>query len=319
MCTVSRQQLHGRWDGTRRMTIARVLVTGASGLIGSHTVGILFKSGYKIVALYRKQEREMQIPWGFVLGNLLDDSILSKLAAVEFDIAVHCAAVLPDQFHGDEAERAAQANSLMDERITDLCASRECRLVYISSTSVYGPCSGSSLMEESDVSPIGPYAVAKVESERKILKELSGSSAILRVSAPYGSGQRAKTVLRLFIKRALANLDLMYHGTGERQQDFTAACDVSDAILRIVSKDNVCGIFNIAGGHPISMRDLAHLVVRSVAGTKSRVVPSGQPDPQEHYRPAFDISKARRVLGWYPCTTLEQGIYNWAEHLRKHE
>jgi nucleoside-diphosphate-sugar epimerase len=293
-----------------------ILATGASGLIGSYAVKALHKEGYFVTALYRKPEAEY--PWRAIQGDLLDNDTIMVLRSIDFDSVVHCAAMLPGQFHGENADHVSQLNLQIDERIVNLCQRKNCQLVYMSGTSVYGYGNGSHLTEEADLSPIGPYAEAKAKSERRILDELSNHSIILRVSAPYGPGQRTRTVLRVFIERALADLDLMYHGSGKRQQDFTAAHDVADAIVCAVSKMDVNGIFNISNGNPISMRDLAELVVR-VLSSKSRIVPSGRPDSQEDYRALFDISKASRILRWHPTVSLEKGICQWAEYLRKNK
>jgi len=247
----------------------------------------------------------------------MSNGIVDMLDQFTFDAIVHCAAILPVSQSGMEAEHAAMANLAMDKRVLDLCLQKRCRLIYISSSSVYGRGTGSIITEEAPLSPIGPYSSAKVASEQTILNELPTMSVILRLNAPYGPGQRRRTVLRLFIERALLDLDLMYHGTGKREQDFTASEDIGNAIACAVAVRNAKGIFNIAGGHPISMRRLAELVVRTVKGSKSRVLPSGKTDPQEGYTAIFDISKARRILGWQPEVSLEQGIRQWAEYLRQ--
>ncbi len=295
----------------------QVLVTGAGGLIGSHAVGILHENGYPVVALYRKlSDQDTVSPWRSLQGDLLDSNFVHTLDHIEFDLVVHCAAVLPDQFYGTRAEQAARANLFIDEQVVNLCLEKGSRLVYLSGTSVYGIGSGSPLTENARTSPIGPYVEAKVQSERRMLNELAQSSTILRVSSAYGPGQRARTVLRLFIERSLAGLDLMYHGSGKREQDFIAAYDVARAILCVVSNGRASGVFNIAGGNPIFMRDLAELVARTISGTKSKVMASGQPDPQENYKAAFDISRARQTLGWHPTISLREGIVKWAEYLK---
>jgi UDP-glucuronate decarboxylase len=299
------------------VTYVKALVTGGDGLIGSHTARLMWDRGYPVTVLYRElDERSAPFPWDVIQGDLVHESTLKKLGAVEFDVVVHCAAVLPEQFYGPDAEHTAQTNLLIDERVIGLCRTKESCLVYMSSSSVYGLCKGSLLTEQTDLSPIGPYAEAKAQSEARVLDELPRDSTILRISAPYGPGQRNRTVLRVFIERALANLDLTYHGSGNRQQDFTAAVDVADAVFCVISSQNSNGIFNIAGGAPISMHNLAELVVKAIPGTKSKVVPSGQRDPQEEYRAAFDTSKARKQLGWYPTVSLEDGIRHWAQYLR---
>lgn len=298
--------------------IPTVMVTGAGGLVGSHAVRAIYEKHYRVIALHRKLgQGDPNVPWHVLQVDLLDRNTPRRLRSVQLDLIVHCAAVLPTQFWGEEAERAAQANLVLDERIVSLCLNRGCPLVYASSASVYGAGNGSIATEQADLSPMGPYAAAKVESERNMLTELPGKAIILRISSPYGPGQRRRTVLRLFIERALANLDLVYHGTGKREQDFVSASDVGNAILCAVTHMNAAGIFNIASGNTISMRDLAELIVRTIPGTRSKVTPSGQPDPQENYRAAFSIAKARAILGWSPSVSLENGIRIWAQHIRE--
>lgn len=297
------------------MSDLKIIVTGAGGLIGSHAVKVLCEKEYRVIALHRRLDQP-RISHDVVQGDLLSDSVLHTLSPITFDLIVHCAAVLPSRSCGD-ADQAAKSNLAMDERILRVCMDRGCHLVYLSGTSVYGGRIERALDEESEVSPVGPYLKAKVQSEKRILDEIPEASTILRVSAPYGPGQRSRTVLRVFIERALAGLDLIYHGTGKRQQDFIAACDVGNAVLCAVRNTQAHGIFNIAGGKPISMHDLADVVLRTISGARGRAVPSGLPDPQENEAATFDISKARRKLGWSPTVTLEEGIRLWAEYLRK--
>ncbi|MFQ5786505.1 MAG: NAD-dependent epimerase/dehydratase family protein [Thermodesulfobacteriota bacterium] len=292
----------------------RLLVTGASGFIGQYVVEALHKEGYHIAALYRKIPCE-NLDWECVEGDLLEPTILDLLGKMRLDFIVHCASVVPKQFEGKEAERAAGFNRLMDDQVLDLCKRQAIRLIYLSSTSIYGLTPRSVCSEEAPTAPIGPYAAAKFYTEKRIYEELDLEAASLRVSAPYGPGQRNKTVLRLFIERALVGANLTYHGSGNRTQDFTYIKDVADAIVCAVGA-RVKGIYNIAGGYPISMCKLAKLVVTCVSGCTSQVVPSTQSDPQEDYRARFDICKAKRILGWQPRTRLEEGITEWIFALR---
>lgn len=277
----------------------------------------LHENGHRVIALYRKlNERASRIPWDAIQGDLLESATLRKLSSIDFDLVVHCAATIPSKFFGTEAQQAANTNLLMDGNVVRLCAEKGRHLVYVSGTSVYGPGTGSAITEEAIVSPIGPYVAAKAESERHILGQLPEQSTILRVSSPYGPGQRSMNVIRRFIEQALAGVDLVYLGTGNRQQDCISANDVGNAILSVVGNADAVGIFNIASGTPVSMRALAELVVRTITGTRSRVLASQQPDPQDDYRPRFDIGKALKVLRWRPQVRLDDGIRTYAEYLK---
>lgn len=296
----------------------KVIVTGADGFIGSYALNALYEEGYSVTAVHKKLgSHDKNSQWDIMEVNLLKDNADEHLAAINPAVIVHCAAILPKQFQGEEVEQITKANLAIDLRIINFCFNKVCRLIYISGTSVYGMGNNSILSEESKVNPIGPYVAGKFESEMLILDKLNYNPVILRISAPYGPRQRSKTVLRVFIEQAIANLDLMYYGTGDREQDFTSIYDVAKAIVCAVSNKNIHGIFNIASGKPISMRNLAELVIRTIPGTKSKVIAPGQPDPQENYRARFDISKAKKILGWQPTVSLEEGIRHWAEKLKE--
>ncbi len=294
----------------------KILVAGAGGLIGSYVVRALHYANHKVTGLYRKApDHKKNYPWTFTEADLTEDKSRLILERAVPEAIVHCAAVLPKQFEGEEAEQVAEINQRIDDQVIRFCTDRGCDLIYTSSTSIYG-LTGFPWNEMSEVCPIGPYAAAKFKTEQRI-SALKNRSVILRISSPYAPEQRLRTVLRIFIERAIANLDLYYHGTGERQQDFTAAEDVVQAILCAISYSDINGIFNISNGNPISMRDLAEFVLRCVPGTKNRVLPSGQPDPQENYRAFFDISKAKNMLKWEPSISLEYGIKRWVRYLEK--
>ncbi len=294
----------------------KVLVTGSGGLIGSYAVRTLHQARYEVIALYRKPPvRKEGNPWHMIYTDLLNEESEFVLKTIDADVVVHCAAVLPKQFKGEEAIQVADVNRQIDERIIKFCQDKGSTLIYSSSSSVYGS-EGFPWNENSSVTPWGPYAIGKFETEQKI-KKLKNRFVILRINAPYAPEQRSRTVLKIFIERAMDNRNLYYYGNGKRQQDFTAVNDVAQAIACAVSHGTAKGIFNIAGGKPVSMKTLANLVIQCVPKTASKVLPAGQPDPQEEYRAIFDISKAGNILGWAPSASLEQGIQNWIKFLEK--
>lgn len=291
----------------------KVLVTGAGGLIGRYAVQALHDAGHQVIGWYRTPP-DPQPPWQVAAGDLLDPASATLLTAIRPDAIVHCAAHLPQQFEGAVAVVSAQVNAQLDEAVIQPCrADPQCALVYLSTTSLYA--AGSGPRRETDpLSAQGPYQAGKIATEARLAK-LSNRTVILRINAPYAPDQRARTVLRIFIERACQGEPLLYYGEGRRSQDFTAAADVAEAICLSVSKPDAAGIFNIATGQPISMRELAELVVASVPGTSSTVRSAGQDDAQESYRAGFDIGKAERQLGWQPRTSLSHGIRQWVQYL----
>jgi len=96
-------------------------------------------------------------------------------------------------------------------------------------------------------------------------------------------------------------------GTGSRTQDFVYVDDVVQAMWEAYQQ-RACGIYNIASGQPVSMRELAKIVCDLVPDTKSKIIFSEKPDPQESYRGVFSIEKAKSDFGYLPKTNLRDGL-----------
>jgi nucleoside-diphosphate-sugar epimerase len=289
-----------------------VLVTGASGLIGGHAAWALRAEGFNVTEVCRKRTADGD---GLLEADLTEPSAEEIMVAARPEVIVHCAAAIPADFFSEDAERASRINRRMDDLVLRASSKLGARLIFCSSTSVYG-FTGSPWNEDSTLSPQGAYATAKVETENKIAK--SGlSHVILRLSSPYGPGQRGRTVLLLFIERAMQNLDLLYYGTGARQQDFIAAADVAAAVTHAVRRSAVSGIFNIASGSSISMKELGELILKCVSNSRSQLRSAERDDPQENYRAAFNVTKTRKLLGWAAAIPLDKGISEWVAALRR--
>lgn len=294
----------------------KILVTGAGGLIGTYVARAIDKADERALLVYKRpppveSARSSQI----VIMDLLSPECSKQLASLRPDAIVHCAAVIPKAFHGrEEASETARMNRVMDDHIIELTKTIGCPLVYLSTTSIYGT-EGAPWSENSKCLPLGSYSHAKEETERKLFS-LKSRTVILRISAPYGPEQRSRTVLKIFIENAMHNVDLTYHGSGQRRQDFTSAQDIAEAVLHTIQLEKASGIFNIAGGRPISMLELGRLVLDTVPWTKSRLRPSGQDDLQEGYRAEFDIRKAASFLDWKPRVSLSDGIRRWIDSVK---
>jgi len=298
-----------------------ILVTGASGFMGSNVCRRLSSAGHHVIGISRSGAwscpRESQIghPLGSAEIDLRDPFSLAKSVTNRPDVVIHLAAVLPKTFTGSDATDSGKANLRIDENV--LLASREfeAAVVYASSTSVYGFGTGEIKTESSPPYPSGPYAAGKLASERigkEILQNAGLPFAVLRISAPYGSDQCAETVMKSFVERALKGLPLLYHGTGSRRQDFIHITDVTEALAKaaLLKKS---GTYNICYGESVSMKELASLVTRCVPGCASSISPSGQEDPQEGVTAAYSIESAKTALEWQPRVSLKYGIGAWVQ------
>jgi UDP-glucose 4-epimerase len=290
----------------------KILVTGASGLVGRHILTRLSseKNISVIGQLHRKKLHEVlasKISCAYL--NLDENGVEDSLLNIAPNIIIHSAAKIPSIISSDY--EVAEVNKKIDFAVFNAANKINARVIYISGINLYegNLCPWS---EGIIVSPLSAYAKQKYESELLFSKLIIPATS-LRLSSPYGGTQDAgRNVLYKFIHAALNGDVLKIFGTGERRQDFIYASDIADAVWAIVSEElsgkKLSGIFNIASGSSVSMKNLAELIV-DIAG-RGVVVSSGEIDPQECHNPQIDIHKIWESVGWRPSTSLASGIRN---------
>lgn len=282
--------------------MTHILVTGAAGLLGGAVCRRLQALDVPFTAVWHENEP----PFAHRLrADLRVPGALDGLGAI--DAVIHAAAALPASF--DESADVAAINRAVDGAVLTAAEQRGARVVYASGTSLYAPTDGAALAETAPLAPRGPYLEQKAESE-ELGRAWSARTGLaftsLRVSAPYGADQRARTVIRLFAERALAGGPLEYLGSGSREQDFTWADDAADAFVRAI--DGPPGVFNVASGRSVTMRELAALVAEAAGLELSQVRANPRSDPNEGVLARYDVTAAHHALGWSARTTLRDGI-----------
>lgn len=294
-------------------TPRRVLVTGGVGLLGGAIAQRMAAAGMDVMATCRGPSAVFTgVEW--LRADLTRRDALVHVEG--FDAVVHSAALLPHSHASSDAE--AEANRRIDEVVFAAARRWGAGIVFISSVAVYGgtPPPPDGVSEDDPVQPIGAYAAEKVWAEERG-RELAAAEGLaftsLRVSAPYGPGQRSMTVLRRFVERAARGETLEYWGSGARQQDFVHADDVASACELSLSRDG--GTYNVANGKAVTMRELAQTVAQAAELPASHVMPAGIPDPGEDRPVAYSIALARNSLDWQPRIGLRQGVAAWLKHL----
>lgn len=290
-----------------------VLITGATGFLGRHLVQ--FISERPGLAVWGISKGGGQV--GKVRVEPVDLGSFEEVSAwregkPRFDTVFHLAAVVPKSFDSIQAEESFLTNVAMTKNALSLAICDETAFIYASGTSVYGVNRSIPMTEEMIPRPDNLYSLAKYVGEG--LSEVAHiqhgiETTALRISAPYGPHQRIRTVINTFLRAALQSRELTLYGTGERVQDFTYISDIMQAFW-LAYENRACGIYNIASGWPVTMRELAETVLSVVLDSKSQIVFLDRPDPQESYRGVFDIGKAQRELGYAPQTTLFEGLRN---------
>lgn len=293
----------------------KVVVTGASGLIGNALCNLLNKNKLPFIALYRNNKVEDN-EWHREYCKLEDPDIINLDFWQKTSCIIHCAAAIPSDSISDES--CYEINKQIDKNIYKAILNNSVpMMIFISSSSVYA-FSDEEINEVSEISPQSIYSKGKLESESMFKSLPNCKTVFLRINAPYHFKQKSRTVLKIFIENAINNRPLIYHGNGLRAQDFTAVEDIVKAIYQIFSQGIKTSneIYNISYGKPISMLALAQMIISLVPDTKSKIESSGMMDIQEGCRSIFCIKKIYRDYNWRPEVSLEQGIKNWISSIK---
>lgn len=282
----------------------KIVVTGSSGLVGSQICKTL-SSYFDVLGVSRNISGMNSVSSESL--DLTEESFLDFLKLVEPGVIVHCAAKIPS-INTEDDQNLYDYNNKIDSNILTFALRSQTKVIYMSSTSVYGSVNNELDVDEQYCDSISDsfYSRQKSLAERKIAENLT-NYVILRLNAPYGT-LRHDNVMKVFIKSALQDKSIYLYGTGRRMQDFTHVVDIADLVKNIIDNDSwKNATFNISSGHPISMRDLASTIVK-LSNSMSEIVMSKSPDVQENFMASFSTLKARQNLKWRPKISLETGI-----------
>ncbi len=311
--------------------MARVLVTGGAGFIGSHLVDAHLADGDEVVVLDnlstgRTQNiaHHMADPRVcFVEGDVEDAAVLRE-AARDVDLIYHLAAAVGVFEILRRPLRAIRTNLSATDAVLELAAERGTRVVFTSTSEVYGKNDGSAL-RESDDSIYGAtqvtrwlYAVSKSLDEFLALAQYHENGVpvtivrLFNTTGPRQSGAYGM-VLPRFVAQALANEPITVYGTGEQLRCFTNVHDVVRALRALSTCDKSIGrVVNIGQTREVSIAELAHAVKR-ITGSRSQIqfVPYTQAygsgfEDMRRRRP--DVSLLRSLVGFVPDTSLERTI-----------
>lgn len=291
---------------------SKILITGAGGLIGNAVCNSLQKEQQSFIGLYKSKPANNAL-CQTAFADIEKDDLQKILGSESISAIIHCAAAIPNEQYS--ISDCYNINTTIDKKIAEYATKNSIeKLIFISTTNMYGV-SNEVIDENTKLNIDNLYSQAKLNSEQLFFKLINIKAVVsLRVNAPYYYSQKANTVLKIFINKIVKGKDVLYHGTGVRQQDFTHVKDIADAVMCSLKSDKT-GIYNIASGNSISMKNLAELILSKVPGSKSRIFPSGMPDAQENHKALFNIRKAKKDLRWQPKIKLGEGIEEWVKYL----
>ena len=308
--------------------MAKALITGGAGFIGSHIAELLLENGYEVVIvdnLSNGSMRNVDNRSKFYNADILGDAIDTIFSAEKPEFVFHLAAQISVSKSLREPMFDANNNILGSINIMEACVKHGVKKLIFSSTggALYGDPKNSPCDEKTEILPLCPYGVAKycIEQYLSYYHRVHGLNYVaLRYSNVYGPRQDPfgeAGVIAIFARKLLKKEDPIINGDGAQTRDFVYVGDVAKANLLAAEKD-VSGIsINIATAKEISITEIFEKLEKSI---KSGIKPKHSPGIKGEVRKiSLDYSLAKRLLSWKPEIDIDEGIKRTVEFFRKEE
>ena len=294
----------------------KVVVTGGAGFIGSHLIERLVEKGYAVTVLddlssgkIENIKSHIDNTVEFVEGSVTDLALLQRhFRGVRY---VFYLAAIPGVSQS-VVDPLASHEVILGGLLNTLIAARDNKVekvIYASSSSVYGDTPTLPKVESMIPNPLSPYAAMKLAAEhycRAFYSVYGLKTVSLRYFNVYGPKQGIKyaAVIPMFITAVKDGKPTIIEGDGEQTRDFTYVKDVVEATVLSAENDAI-GEYNIARGERVTINELAKLIMR-LAGKDVEII-HGAPRPGDVRHSLADISRAK-TFGYNPEYSLEDGL-----------
>jgi nucleoside-diphosphate-sugar epimerase len=306
----------------------RALVTGAAGFIGSHLTGALIDRGAEVIGLdcftdyYPRAVKETNLNvnrsrkgFRFVEDSIQDANLPALLDGVSHVFHLAAQAGVRKSW-GSDFRIYTDNNVDATQQLLEACSGRPIhRVVYASSSSLYGDNVSIPMREDSLPQPVSPYGVTKLAAEQLCYLYFVNHNvptASVRYFTVYGPRQRPDMAFHRFFRAAINGDPIVLYGDGEQTRDFTY---VSDAVAATLAAGDV-GVpgraYNVGGGSCVTVNQVLEIVQRLVGRPLQIRREAAQKGDMRNTH--ADTTLARADLGFAPAVTLEQGLeseYRW--------
>ena len=291
------------------------VVTGGAGFIGSHIAKHLVSTGHSVTIFDdlsngKKDNLDSIIDKiEFVNGDIRNFELL-KNTLKNTDGVFHEAALASVQESFSKQQEYHDVNVNGTENVLKLGKEFGFKIVYASSSSIYGNPSKIPIQEDDPKNPINPYAQTKLDDENLAVKYAQMGVRVigLRYFNVFGErqSQTYAGVIKKFVKKVRNNEPPIINGDGQQTRDFVYIGDVVQANILAMKSNVDHGFFNIGTGSTITVLELANLVIDSFGLSLKPV--HGPELPGDVKITKADISRAKKLLNWEPKTRIEEWL-----------
>ena len=306
-----------------------ILVTGGAGFIGSHLCDSLLRDGHTVFCLddfnnyYSPDQKISNIfnaqkrpSFKLIRGDIRNKKLVKRIFDEnKLDKVVHLAARAGVRPSFENPELYEDVNVNGTKNLLDAALKNNVKqFIFASSSSVYGTNEKIPFSEEDEIqNMISPYAKTKRKGEL-LCKEYSSKGlkiTVLRFFTVFGPRNRPDMAVFKFSDSVYNDGEIILFGDGSMKRDFTFVSDIVNGIKKSLEKEFEFEIINLGNNKPITVKELIELIEKTIgkkALTKSTAIPNG--DVPITYA---DISQAKKLLGWEPETSVEEGLKQFSE------
>lgn len=292
----------------------RFVITGVAGFLGSHIGEALLEADHDVVGIdcfgdyYDPRLKEQNAaPFEVMRGDLAEGSIAPLLR--ETDGIFHLAAQPGARSFGDVFPHYLRNNVLASQRLFESAAAAGVRVVFASSSSVYGDAETYPTPEDAVPMPRSPYGITKLSCEhlaRAYAQSFQLDVVILRYFTVYGPRQRPDMSFARIGDALLNDTPFEVYGDGTQSRSFTYVSDAVEATIAAMERAPSDAVYNVGGGAEATLRNAIGCFER-IAGKKlvAHYAPAAAGDVR---RTAADIDRIGADLGWKPLVGLDEGL-----------
>ena len=295
----------------------RYVVTGAAGFIGSHLADALQEQGHEVVGIdcftdYYDVARKEENAAGLDVLRL--DLAEDELDFAGYDGVFHLAGQPGVRSFGTIFADYARRNLVASQRVFEAAAAAGVRVVFASSSSIYGDAETYPTPEDTPPLPISPYGITKLGCEHLARAYAQGfglDAVVLRYFTVYGPRQRPDMAITRIVEALASGGTYELYGAGTQSRSFTFVGDAVAATIAAMKEGT--GTYNVGGGDEASFLDVIALLERISGRTLD--IQRGPDATGDVRRTKADVTRISADLGWSPRVGLEEGLkaqWEWA-------